>query len=152
MSRPWHRSPVLWFALPGLLFFIVAWIDSMSHITGLGVTAFGRSVHFRNSDSIISASWYSGRHPGGSHTNWNIRLDPRTSDPGESWFPLPSYVATNYVGGGPTWHHVKLSYWFLILVYLGLWQLPWLLRYHRRQRIRRSLTAPPPPAQPHSDL
>ena len=67
---------------------------------------------------------------------WAANETFRTPDPGESWFPLPSYVATNYVGGGPTWHHVKLSYWFLILVYLGLWQLPWLLRYHRRQRIQ----------------
>jgi hypothetical protein len=141
MSRRWHRSPVLWFGLPGLIFLVLAWIDSMSNISTLDATVFGRSVRFRNSDSVISASWYSERRSSSSGMAWDLQALPREPERGESWFPLPSYIALNHVGTS-SWHDLNFSYWFLIMIYLGLWQLPWLFRYHRRRRMERALTVP----------
>ncbi len=137
----WYRSPVLWFGLPGLIFLLFTWVDSMSHVSTLDLTAFGRSVRFRNFNSEFSASWYSERRVSGSGKNWDIEIHPREAVPGKSWLPLPSYVTSDLSGRRP-WHCLDFSYWFLILVYLGLWQLPWLWRYHRRERIRSRLTEP----------
>jgi hypothetical protein len=142
MTRPWHRSPVLWFGLPGLIFLLLAWVDSMSNNTTVDATAFGRSVRFWNGNGVIGASGYRGHNPSRSGKHWDLQLHARSRklDRGESWFPLPSY-SPNHAFWASRWHDVKFSYWFLILVYLGLWQLPWLGRYHRRRRIERSLTA-----------
>ena len=137
MARPWHRSPVLWFGLPGLIFFIVAWVDSMSWDSRLELTAFGRPVTFQNADSAFGCSFYESRRASHGGKLWDLHSS-REPDQGRSWFPLPSYYS-NDAYTGHRWHNVEVSYWFLILAYLGLWQLPWLLRYHRRQLIERSL-------------
>lgn len=136
---PWHRSPVFWFGLPGLVFLVLVWISSMSSTTHLDATAFGHSVRFRNGESLVSASWYSGRHPGRGGKDWDLQLHPSEPARVQSWFPLPSYIATSTFPSH-RWHYLNLSYWFLIMIYLGLWQLPWLARYHRRKRIERALT------------
>jgi hypothetical protein len=145
MTRPWHRSPVLWFGLPGLIFLVFAWIDSMSYSSGLQADVLGRSRSFSNSGAAVSVSWRSepGIRGGGKALKFGrLRRDPW---PRQDWFPLPAYVAQNNVGTTIS-HSLSISYWFIILTYLGLWQLPWLFRYHRRRRIERNLTSTFPAA------
>jgi hypothetical protein len=142
MPRPFYRSPVLWFALPGLVFLIFGWVDSMSYHSSFQGRVSGRPVNISNGNGTFGISWNPDRT---SSMVLDLSSKRYASRPGASWFPLPSYVATNYVGTS-TWHHLNVSYWFAILAYLGLWQLPWLWRYHRRRKIERTLTAAPPPS------
>lgn len=133
----WHRSPVLWFALPGLVFLIFGWVDSMSYHSTVQGRVSGRPVNINNVNAAFGISWNLNRT---SSKVLELSSKRYASRPGASWFPLPSYNATTYVGTN-TWHSLNVSYWFAILAYLGLWQLPWLWRYHHRKRIRRSLAA-----------
>lgn len=132
----WHRSPVFWFGLPGLIFLIVAWFDSMLHVSSLDVALRSPPLDISNFNSSINAGW----HNAGS-TAWKLQLDPRLARPGTKWFPLPAYYVSDTIGMSPR-HRLQLPHWFLIMNYVALWQLPWLFRYHRRKRIERSLTAP----------
>jgi hypothetical protein len=151
MPRPWHRSPVLWFGLPGLIFLIAAWVDSMSWNSRLELSVADRRLSCWNHGSRIGVGFYQNRNLllGSSGKTWDLQpsRDP-TKD--RSWFPLASYMSNDGWSYYRS-HAVAVPHWFVILVYLGLWQLPWLFRYHRRRQIGRSLTSTSP-AQPQTDL
>jgi hypothetical protein len=137
--RPWYRSPALWFALPGVVFLAWAWVFSMQRVANLDFELGGYSVRFQNDGSAASASWQntSARRPltFPSAKGFHFEVEPRPPWASTEWFPLPSY-ATNRISSTP-WHYLELPYWFLLMIYAGLWQLPWLARYHRRRRIDR---------------
>ena len=140
--RPWHRSPALWFFLPGLLFILWAWVFSMQRETNLDYQIGGYSGRLQNEGSAVSASWHHGRSLRiGTTRQFHFEVIPRWKWAKKAWFPLPSYVVDRT--HSPPWHHLDLSYWLLLLVYTGLWQLPWLVRYHRRRRIDRTLAQAP---------
>jgi hypothetical protein len=133
----WRRSSVLWFGLPFLIFLLIGWIDSMSRDSRLDCRVAGRSIMFQNHASQISISFYE-RSPGVSRApDWSVR-PTRQKIAGREWFPLPSYLS-NDAFSSYRWHDLNFSYWFILLVALGLWQLPWLWRYHRREHIRRAM-------------
>ena len=136
MTRPFYRSPVLWFGLPGLMFFFVAWIDSMSHVSHLLATAAGRPVRLYSSGADIGADWRSEPGIGSAPTTWALKDPHREKNPWprKEWFPLPAYFAQHSTGA-TIHHYLTIPYWLIILTYLGLWQLPWLFRYHRTKRI-----------------
>ena len=151
--RPWYRSPALWFALPGLLFLLWAWVFSMQRIANLDFEVGGYAVQLQNEGSTAGASWQNTprRHITPAKTFWHItpaktfyfEVKPRWPHASTNWFPLPSYVVNRLYS--PAWYYsLEIPHWFLVLVYAGLWHLPWLARYHRRRRIERSLA----PADP----
>lgn len=136
--RPWYRSPALWFLLPGLVFLLWAWVFSMKRVTNLDFQIGGYSVRLQNDGSTMGASWnhMTGRVPGSfTPRRFHFEVIPRPPWAKTAWFPLPSYVVDR--SNSPPWRYLDLSYWLLLLVYIGLWQLPWLGRYHRRRRIDR---------------
>ena len=138
--RPWYRSPVLWFFLPGLVFILWAWVFSMQRVTNLDFQIGGSSVRLQNDGSTVGASWH--ETPGPllsfpSPRQFHFEVIPRPPWAKKAWFPLPSYAVDRT--NSPPWHYFDLSYWFLLLIYVALWQLPWLVRYHRRRRIDRAL-------------
>ncbi|WP_367873967.1 hypothetical protein [Luteolibacter sp. Populi] len=138
MTRPWYRSPVLWFALPGLVFLCVAWVDSMSNASSLDVATLSHSLSVDHENAHLGISWYAApsvRTVGG---NWSVKREPGGGRQEKRWFPLPSYYR-NDLHRATSWHHLDIPHWFVILCYLGLWQLPWLWRYHRARRIQRTL-------------
>lgn len=133
----WRRSSVLWFGLPCFIFLLIGWIDSMSWDSRLDFRVAGRSFMLQNQGSRIDVSFYGGTPGSMRAPAWSVR-PTRQQVAGREWFPLPSYLS-NDAFSSYRWHSLSFSYWFILLVYLGLWQLPWLWRYHRRQRIRREL-------------
>ena len=132
---PLHRSLTLWFGLLGLLFLVFAWIDSMSHVTSMEIRVPTHTLYLDNGNSTLNASLRDNAGTGHSTTAWHLWLHPRRAEPGREWFPLPSYL-----GFPGAWHHFNFPYGFLLAAYLGLWQLPWLWRYHRRRHIDRRQT------------
>jgi hypothetical protein len=140
--RPWYRSPALWFLLPGLVFLVWAWVFSMQRVTNLDFEFGGYSVRLQNEGSTASATWRETprRHITFAKT-FAFEVVPRWPHASTNWFPLPSYVVNRLYS--PAWHNLEIPHWFLLLVYVGLWQLPWLARYHRRRRIERALALVP---------
>ena len=135
--RPWYRSPALWFFLPGLVFILWAWVFSMQRETNLDFQIGGYSGRLQNDGSTVGASWHHGPSVGRITTKqFHFEVIPRWKWAKTAWFPLPSYVVNRMFS--PAWHYISISHWFLLLVYIGLWQLPWLARYHRRRRIDRA--------------
>jgi hypothetical protein len=147
--RPWYRSPALWFALPGLVFLVSAWVFSMQRIAYLDLEIGGYSVELENDGSLVGVSWQTTPSPGlltfPSPKTLAFNVRSRWPWASKDWFPLPSYLVNEPMSPTPR-HNVEIPHWFLLLVYAGLWQLPWLARYHRRRRIDRSLAIAP--AQP----
>jgi hypothetical protein len=142
--RPWYRSPVLWFGLPGLVFLLWAWVHSMHRVTNLDLALPGYSVRVQNDGSTLGASWReipSGM-PAGREFHFEVLPRPRWAT--KYWFPLPSYVV-NHVDPARPWHYLDFPHWFLLLAGLGLWQLPWLARHFRQKRIARGLPVAPVP-------
>jgi hypothetical protein len=138
--RPWYRSPALWFFLPGLVFLVWGWVFSMQRQTNLDFEIWGHSGRLQNDGSTIGANWMERPAPGLAPTppkEFHFEVIPRPYWASTDWFPLPSYLVTS--GYPKPWHYIDIPHWFLLLVYVGLWQLPWLARYHRRRRIERSL-------------
>lgn len=142
--RPWYRSPALWFFLPGLVFLLWAWVFSMQREANMHFQIGGSSIRLHNGGSTVGARWAQTRvrPPGGvTPREFHLEVTPRSPSAKTEWFPLPSYVVNRMFS--PPWHYFNLSYWLLLLIYIGLWQLPWLARYHRHQRIDRSLALAP---------
>ncbi len=138
--RPWFRSPILWFFLPVLVFLAWAWIHSMFRETNVDFRMAGNSVRLQNDGSTMGASWREVPSHHALAKEFRFEVTPRRHRAGADWFPLPSYLA-NRIGSGPAWHYLDVPHWFLLLVTLGLWQLPWLGRHFRRKRIARHLAA-----------
>lgn len=144
--RPWYRSTALWFFLPGLVFILWAWVFSMQRETNLDFRAGAYSVRLQNDGSTVGASWTQMR--GVPSKQFHFEVIPRPPWAKTAWFPLPYYLVDRMFS--PSWHYLDVSYWLLLLIYIGLWQLPWLARYHRRRRIdRASAVAPAEARLPH---
>jgi len=142
--RPWYRSPALWFFLPGLVFLVWGWVFSMQRVVNLDFEAGGYSVRVQNDRSAIGAGWQETRVPLPSSfrsKGFHLKVIPRPSWASTGWFPLPSYAVNRL--WSLHFHNLVIPYWLLLLVYAGLWQLPWLARYHRQRRIERSLAMAP---------
>ena len=123
----------------------------MLRTTNLDFRVGAYPVRLQNDGSTLSASWVK-RHPRAlsipTPRAFHFEVIPRTNRAKPAWFPLPSYVVNRMFS--PSWHHLDVSYWLLLLIYIGLWQLPWLARYHRRRRIdRASAVAPADARLPH---
>ena len=138
--RPWYRSPALWFFLPGVVFLVWMWIFSMQRIATLDFEFGGYSVELENDGSAASVTWQKTPSPHlltfPSPKTYSFKVGPRGPWATREWFPLPSYLASRPTSPSP-WHNLKIPYWFFLMSYAGLWQLPWLVRYHRRRRIDR---------------
>jgi hypothetical protein len=118
----------------------------MLRTTNLDFEIRSYSVRLQNDGSMLGAGWNKTSPrplllfpPAKS---FHFEVIPRPPWAKKDWFPLPYYTVNRMFT--PLWHHLNLSYWLLLLVYLGLWQLPWLARYHRRRRIDRALAIAPP--------
>ncbi|MCW1884974.1 hypothetical protein OKA04_09570 [Luteolibacter flavescens] len=137
-ARRWYRSPVFWFALPGLVFLGWVWVHSMHRNTTLDFTTGSHEVRIRNDGSELGINWHP-VHAGRSiyffpaRSSRSFKVEPRPAWASRDWFPLPSYLGHPTVARGH--HYLDIPYWFVSLVYLGLWQLPWLGRYFRAKRI-----------------
>jgi len=138
MTRPWYRSPVLWFGLPGFVFLCAAWVDSMSNVSSGRVALPAYVLSVTHQDAHLEFSWHAERRPATPAGRWSMERKAGSAGQEKQWFPLPSYHR-NDLHRSILWHNLKLPHWFVILCYLGLWQLPWLWRYHREERIRRTL-------------
>jgi len=152
LPRPWYRSPALWFLLPGVVFFLWAWGFSMKNRTDLDFEIGGYSVSMQNDGGAAGASWHKGGYLGyrfPATKTFHFEVTPRSPGASADGFPLPSYVVHRL--SSPPWHYLKLPYWFLLMIYIGLWQLPWLVRYHRRRRIDRSRAIHPADAVKTAD-
>lgn len=132
MRRAWYRSPVFWFALPGFVFLVWAWIDSMQRTTVVQGSIAGVPVQLDNRSGAMGADW--DKPYLGKSAKWALEVRPASLRLEGRWFPLPSHISphnmVNAVG-----HSVDIPHWLLLLAYTGLWQLPWLGRYYRRKRI-----------------
>jgi len=136
--RPWYRSPALWFFLPGIMFLLWAWVFSMQRVANLDFEIGGYSVQLQNEGSTAGASWRA--TPGRTGRRLlEFGVLPRPSWAKTNWFPLPSYFVNRISNKSAPWHYLDIPHWFLLMIYVGLWQLPWLARYHRQRRIERSL-------------
>ncbi|WP_264489972.1 hypothetical protein [Luteolibacter arcticus] len=150
--RPWYRSPALWFALPGLIFLLWGWVFSMQRVANLNFEIGGYSGLIQNEGSAAGATW---REAPRSHITpartFDFKLLPRSPRASTEWFPLPYYLSNRTTSSSRPWHQLEIPYWLLVLVYLGVWQLPWLARYHRQRRIARSLAIVPADAMKPAD-
>ena len=133
-SRPWHRSPVLWFCVPWLAFLSWAWVHSMFRVTNVDFRIAGNNVRLQNDGATIGASWHEVPPTRAVAKEFHFEVRPRGNRASKNWFPLPSYVV-NRVQPARSWHYLDFPHWFLLLVTLALWQLPWLGRHFRRKRI-----------------
>jgi hypothetical protein len=135
--RPWYRSPAFWFLLPGVVFLVWAWVFSMQRRTNLDIEIGGYSVRGQNDGSAVGMSWHKLHARSAlaipAAKTFHFEVEPRPPRASAEWFPLPSY-AVNRISP-PPWHYLKFPHWFLLMIYAGLWQLPWLVRYHWRRRI-----------------
>jgi hypothetical protein len=130
----WFRSPVLWFFLPGLVFVLWAWIHSMSWYSTMVFEIGGHPVRLENGLATAGVNWQEMSPSSAGSRFLGIESRPNDAPASKDWFPLPSYFKARS-GSGPAWHYFHIPHWFLLLVALGLWQLPWLGRYYRRKRI-----------------
>jgi hypothetical protein len=149
--RLWYRSPALWFLLPGGVFLVWAWVFSMQRRTNLDFEIGSYSVRWQNDGGAASASWHQLHARSAlafpTAKTFHFEVEHRPPWASQEWFPLPSH-AVNRISS-PPWHYLKFPYWFLLMIYAGLWQLPWLVRYHRRRRIDRpQVIDPAAPGKP----
>jgi hypothetical protein len=151
---PLHRSLTLWLGLPGLLFLLWAWLDSMSFESGISIRKHSVSP---NLESLSRDSYFSSNsaltfvvghlhHRGSVRTDHNIIVLPRTSSRGEVWWPTPGCHRDYDPATGYTSRWLRIPHWLLVLLYLLLWSLAFGWR-HRRIK-RHSIT----PGKLHSDL
>ena len=106
----------------------------------------GYSLELENDGSLASVSWEKTPSPHlltfASAKTFDFYVRPRWPWASKEWFPLPSYLVNEPMSPTPR-HNLEIPHWFLLLVYAGLWQLPWLARYHRQRKIAGSLALVP---------
>ena len=153
---PLRRSLTLWLGLPGPIFLLWSWVDSMHRLSAVQWrhTINSRELHAETRESLLHHSGkltllrfepladepYTGKH---SHVYWH-----RQDSPAGTWFPPLDY-RTDLTAAVLQSRTLTLPHWLLILGYLALWSA--LLAY-RHRRIRRPSTTFPSPAQPQTDL
>jgi len=136
MRSSWYRSLVFWFGLPVIVFLVWAWIDSMHRTTTFDMSIAGKPVQASHWGGHVSVSWDNPYYR--SSGPWELAMKILPPRPTAQWFPLPSHISphnlTNAYG-----HDVAIPHWLILLAYIGLWQLPWLVRYFRRKAITRAV-------------
>ncbi|MEK7951635.1 hypothetical protein [Luteolibacter soli] len=148
--RPFYRSRLLWFALPGLLFLLSGWLNDPDYNHGIRLTL---------GDHILRIA-DEGR---------TLCIDPGTYRPGKWTAPgFSSYRRYNQPGLRPNWyrlfsqpfHHedrsnstytgwmIHLAYWPIILLYATLLLVT--LSWWQRRKTRLTTTPPIPSHDPTS--
>ena len=143
--RPF-RSLAFWLGLPGLLFLLWAWADSMSHRSGLHVDKVLPGPRFVIVNFIgyeaagFGVQWGDAPEPQGLGSRLGGTTLTRTpiTGPAESFFPPAGYTRLPAHGSGSTsvvpveWRFLFVPFWQLVALYLAVW---WgLLAWRRRVR------------------
>ena len=141
MSRPWHRSLLLYLGLPGLLFLASAWVDSMSHESGIEIrkhtvsstaTSLNRDS-LRNRNSAVEVTLNHFPHDHSARTERLFIVLPRDPASGGSWWPAPEYGREQEFDSPASSVWILIPHWLLVFLYLGLWSIAFAWR-HRRLR------------------
>lgn len=140
--RPF-RSLSFWFGIPGLIFLLWAWVDSMHYNSEVSYKAECRLSDGTLTNRHTSASnsggdvTISGGRPDVSYKLLAHHFDSKSRDAREqtSWLPLPSYLVNrNYPG--TIYYSLSTPHWFLILCYAFLWTVLILLQWLAVKRIK----------------
>ncbi|QJE94386.1 hypothetical protein [Luteolibacter luteus] len=140
--RPF-RSLSFWFGIPGLIFLLWAWVDSMHYDSKVSYkagcrlsdgTLTSRYTSASNSGANVALSW---TRPDVSYKLLSHHFDSTKRDPREqtSWLPLPSYHA-NRSYPGIIYYNLSIPHWFLILSYGFLWIVGILFQWLVVKRIK----------------
>lgn len=141
--RPF-RSWTFWLGVPGLIFLLWAWADSMFYNSQLSLeTVFllekGRTFSGRdsisNSGADVSISWALSDGSGSKLLSRKFGSTQRDAYDHTEWFPLPSYLVTrNY--HGRIYHNLSTPHWFLLLCYAFGWTVLILVQWLVVKRIK----------------
>lgn len=145
--RPF-RSLTFWLGIPGLVFLLWAWVDSMTHLSQVSYKAefrlgdgslAKRNVAASNSGGDVSLTW---SRPDGDYKLLSHKFDSKKRDLREQreWLPLPSYLANrNYPG--TIFYSLSIPHWLLLLSYAFLWIVLILFQWLIVKRIKARQTA-----------
>ena len=152
MPRPWHKSLLFHLALPGLLFLLWAWHDSMSQESGIEIrrhtvspirASISRdSLRHRNSAVEIIVNHPS--HGDRARTQLDLIVLPRSPASGRTWWPAAEYAREQEFDSPAFSRSAIIPHWLLVLAYLLLWSLAFLYR-HRRLKRTSTLHSPAQP-------
>ena len=139
MIRPWYRSRLFWFGVPGLVFLLWGWLAFP--MRGIHLRASLGEYHLRFTDrsrvAVVSWEIYGrGRLMAPGFRADTFRLGPQrtpwgtviSEDPevirDRDWFP-PTIRYDVWEGeyhlGTRRIPWVRVAYWFLLLIYLAAW-------------------------------
>jgi hypothetical protein len=155
MPRPFYRSLLFYLGLPGLIFLLWAWADSMRYDSSVQarvqIDTPGNMIllrqHLRNCDSWIWIEWLEPADPDHTAITRKGKWFVRETRPGTRWFH-PISQLTSSVSDQLTRRYLFIPHWLLILAYLALWSIA---LYWRHRRLKRASTLHSP-AQPQTDL
>jgi hypothetical protein len=152
MIRPWYRSWLFWFGLPGLAMLWWLWLDTPARHFEVKVMGGNSCLRVADSSRLLEIGWTRDSTlylPSKVEVIHLMRTEDRL-------FP-PALWLSSYGGEHDQVRKWFVAYWLLILGYLPLWlgSVAWWQR--RKERLLKAsaaamLTAPPPSAPSTSIL
>lgn len=147
--KPLYRSMTLWLGLPGLLFIMWAWQDSVKNMAGIiriasvthpGISSFWEHERIAQIHSAVMIEYYTpepkpGRVYARTPLEWvrrriTISPDPRHLFRSFTWQSQPNAMGPD---SGMVRTVIILPHWMILLAYTGLWGgvIIWRARRHR---------------------
>ncbi|QJE94307.1 hypothetical protein [Luteolibacter luteus] len=141
--RPF-RSLTFWLGVPGLLFLLWAWADSMRYLSAASYDAEFRladgdtSIRNRsisNQGGDVSLTWSWPDSSGYKLLSRKFHSKQRKIYETKDWLPLPAYlVIRNYPG--TIYYNLSIPHWFLLLCYGFAWTVLMLFQWLIVKRIK----------------
>lgn len=138
--RPFYRSRMFWFGLPGLLFLLWAWMDSIRYATSIWCSG---KVGIRVTQTSGNAAFDVWRY---SHfvgaPDLGMNRTATTDDAARMRAKLLAEVDLNWYLADAKPHSSSIHHKVVVLAYVTAWILTLALWQRRKSRISKLHTAP----------
>lgn len=145
--RPF-RSFTFWLGVPGLLFLVWAWVDSMSYLSfvarrvdfirpsGLTLSAIDNITH---RTGAVKASWSWAAAKDVTRLPRGLEQASRSASKTKNWFPPANFSSTLSPSIGARQYTWVIPHWLLLLCYTVTWALlvigPWFVVKRTQARV-----------------